>query len=203
MAPNDPLEIVGRLEAEIGLSSGFFRKLRTENDWSFVIKLHALFEAALGHVIVHRLGCDALGAPITRLEMSDKDKGKIAFASALGIIGADDRRYIILLSQLRNRCVHDVRQVEQFNLANTCEAMDGTQKDNFSKAVWPDERRRQELKSTILKSPKEFVWLAAMRVLAVLCLQKDKEQLKRDFDQRDRELTEQFFREAASSKPKS
>jgi hypothetical protein len=43
----DQLDIVEESEPLLGLEKGFFRKLLTEDDWSFVIKTHALIEAAL------------------------------------------------------------------------------------------------------------------------------------------------------------
>ncbi|WP_011299444.1 hypothetical protein [Cupriavidus necator] len=183
MSSENPFEIVARLETSIGLSSGFFKKLQEEDDWTHVVKLHALLEAALSHVIVHRLDCDALGPPISRLEMSDKDKGKVAFASALGLIEAADRAFIILLSQLRNKCVHDVRQAEEFSLAKTCAAMDASQKNNFVKAVWIDEETRASVKGKLLSSPRIFLHLGALRVLAVLCMRKETETLRRQYDE--------------------
>ncbi|MCP3019082.1 hypothetical protein [Cupriavidus basilensis] len=189
--------LVRRLEEDLQLPTGFFQALLKEDDWSFLIKLHALFEAALSHVIVHRLGCETLSGPMSRLEMSDKDKGKIAFASALGLIGQDERRYIIQLSQLRNRCVHDVREAATFNLQTACAAMDTTQKKTFVKAIcgtegdekYEENGRKMTRKDLVLKEPKMFVWRVGMFVLAALCLQKENEELRRE----RRRLMEDFF----------
>ncbi len=40
------------LEIDLHLPSGFVMRLLDEDDWSFVIKLHALFEAALTCALV-------------------------------------------------------------------------------------------------------------------------------------------------------
>jgi hypothetical protein len=40
------------LESKLGLDQGFFGNLQSEDDWSFVIKLHALFEAACTHLLL-------------------------------------------------------------------------------------------------------------------------------------------------------
>lgn len=51
-----PVEIdrgILELESKIGVKSGFFASLLEEDDWSFVIKLHALFEAACTHLLLY------------------------------------------------------------------------------------------------------------------------------------------------------
>jgi hypothetical protein len=104
------------LERAIGLREGFFERLVDEDDWSFVIKLHALFEAACGHLLLFHFREPELSEVVARLELSNKTTGKIAFLAALGLIGKRSRRYIAALSELRNELVHDVRNAE-FNLA--------------------------------------------------------------------------------------
>ena len=39
---------------KLGLPEGFYNNLLNEDDWSFVIKLSALFEAAATHVLTER-----------------------------------------------------------------------------------------------------------------------------------------------------
>ena len=49
------------LEAKVGVKENFFRGLLEEDDWSFVIKLHALFEASCTHLLLfHFAGAGAL-----------------------------------------------------------------------------------------------------------------------------------------------
>lgn len=191
-----PLKVAERFEGQLGLPTGFFQDLLQQDDWSFVIKLHALFEAALSQVIVHRLGCKELDGPISRLEMSDKQKGKIAFATSLEIIGSEDRRYLILLSQLRNKCVHDVRQAANFNLGSACAEMDKTQKNNFVEVLCGhgyDEKQTQDgctipTRELILNNPKAFLWEVGMRVLAILTMQKDSEEVRQQWQGARNEL---------------
>jgi len=40
------------LEKAVGVRAGFFYRLLEEDDWSFVIKLHALFEAVCSHLLL-------------------------------------------------------------------------------------------------------------------------------------------------------
>ncbi len=43
-------ESLQELELDLGLPKGFCIKLLEEDDWSFVIKLHALLESAVGGI---------------------------------------------------------------------------------------------------------------------------------------------------------
>lgn len=67
------------LESELGLPKAFFRGLLDENDWSFVIKLHSLIESAATRLLVVALGKPELEEIISRIELSGKTTGKLAF----------------------------------------------------------------------------------------------------------------------------
>lgn len=186
-----PQEVVARLEKELELPDGFFQSLLKEDDWSFLIKLHALFEAAISYVVVHKLGCAALDGTFARMAMS----GKIEFAMALGLIDGMERGFIVQLSQLRNRCVHNVREAATFNLTDTCAAMNADQKANFVRVICgtkgdePFELRgeRTTLREAILRNPKFFLWDIGMAVLACLHLQKETEEVRQGLLQQQRE----------------
>jgi len=100
---------LAELESNIGVEQGFFERLQREDDWSFIIKLHAVFEATVTHFLTYHFQEGALSDLFARLELSNKTTGKIAFMNAIGWMGSESRRYIISLSELRNALVHDVR----------------------------------------------------------------------------------------------
>ena len=55
---------IAELEQRIGVAPGFFDGLVQEDDWSFVIKLHALLEAACTHFLLfHFKGASSCGCP--------------------------------------------------------------------------------------------------------------------------------------------
>src|SRR5438876_8460305 len=104
--PTDPIAWVGAFEKEIGLPGGFFlRLLVKEDDWSFVIKLHALIEAAVSHLLATICG-DKLLTVFARLGT----RSKLGFAKALGALDKDERIFIGKLADIRNSFAHDVRQ---------------------------------------------------------------------------------------------
>jgi hypothetical protein len=103
---------VDSFENKLGLKKGIFDKLQKEDDWSFVIKLHALFEAICTQLLVFHLGEDKLSELFTKLELSNKSIGKLVFLKHLELIGKDDRKFIYSLSELRNQLVHNVANCE-------------------------------------------------------------------------------------------
>ena len=89
-------ELVPLLEQKLGLESGFFESLDGENesDWSFIIKAHALIEAAISHLLTEHLRRPELGDIFSRLDMSNKSTGKAAFVNALEIGRASCRERV-------------------------------------------------------------------------------------------------------------
>ena len=131
---------IEELERKLGLSPGFVDALLKEDDWSFVIKLHALFESVCTHLLVYHFRESSIHDVVSHLELSNKRTGKVAFSKALGLLGDDARRYISSLSELRNKLVHDVRQ-STFRLAEMVGAFDAKALKAFTKTFSPHEAR--------------------------------------------------------------
>lgn len=94
------------------LPTGFFNKLRNEDDWSFVIKIHAIFEAQLSDLIRCELSRNELANFISRLDMSGKPIGKIELAKSFDLIDKSENTFIRALSKLRNELVHNIQNVD-------------------------------------------------------------------------------------------
>jgi len=95
-----------------GLPPDFFEKLEEDDDWSFIIKIHAIFEALLSDLIRWELSRDELADFISRLDISGKPIGKLELAKILNLIEKDESAYIRALSKLRNELVHNIRNVD-------------------------------------------------------------------------------------------
>ncbi len=102
--------IVQLLES-VGLPETFLDQLLTESDWSLIIKLHAVFEAVLASLIVRRLGTPQTAEVVSHLDFNNTKSGKVALARALGLIESCDAAFLRGLSELRNRLVHNIRNV--------------------------------------------------------------------------------------------
>lgn len=126
------------LESKVGVPENFFRSMNQADDWSFVIKLHALFEAACTHLLLFHFEEPDLSEVFSRLELSNKTTGKIAFLSKLGLLGKENRRFLSALSELRNSLVHDVRNAE-FSLKAMLKSLEASEVKNLAVSFSPFE----------------------------------------------------------------
>jgi hypothetical protein len=179
---------VVELQTKLGLSSDFFKRLLKEDDWSFVIKLHALLEAVCSDLLTHRLAEPGLAGIVSRLELSNKTCGKMAFIKELELLDEESRRFISTLSEWRNNFVHNVQNCNA-SLSAIVDTMNSNELKQFVKCFAPHAMRMQRIAkmSTPLgnpinwgisipdqktlaeqakKDPKSFIWLAAYDLLA-------------------------------------
>jgi hypothetical protein len=177
-------ELVKGLESDLGLPAGFFSALPKEDDWSFVIKLHALFEGAVTHMLLHKLGFPRLGSVLARLELGDPRIGKLAFARELDVLDEGERRFLTTLSRIRNQLVHDARRVT-FQFKEYLKDLDENQLAQFLGAfqfVFADSAPiagKQVRRDDFVRSnPKLALWLASMGVLANIYQQKELARLR-------------------------
>jgi hypothetical protein len=173
-------ERVRKLEVELSLPTGFMERLKDEDDWSFIIKAHALLEALLTHLIVTVLDREELRNPIASLNVVGSRTGKVVFAVALGALGDSEARFIQRLTGLRNRLVHDVSKVS-FSLTDYVEKLEDGQCREFVKEVaYPFLQMKSDdaellgaLKTLTLKLPKFMIWSSMSIAAHVLFATKD------------------------------
>jgi hypothetical protein len=169
MIPKEDQEKIAELEMKIGLKKGFCCKLLEEDDWSFVIKLHAVFEAALSRLICKQIGKDGLLDIISRLDTSNTSCGKLAFAKALGYIEDEERKFIRNLSELRNSLVHNISN-SSFQFSEYLSQLDDKRAKSFLAGFVVEEFFQPNLNSAEVfrqakAAPKWFVWLGAQSIL--------------------------------------
>ena len=81
-------ESLANLEHDLGIPHGFCLKLREEDDWSFVIKVHALFECAVAEQLTRIFRRKELADVFSRFELSNTKTGKLALIRALNLLPA-------------------------------------------------------------------------------------------------------------------
>ena len=167
------------LETELGVKPGFFLGLLEEgDDWSFVIKIYALVEAALSRALA-----DASGQPqslklFTRLSLASTYVGKIAFAEAFEVLDGDELKGIRKLSELRNKLAHDVSNAD-FTFAAWVEDLAPNQLTEFCKTFGPhgDSITLGDKKISSLKFFKENVrfniWMHFLLLLSLIYQRKE------------------------------
>lgn len=165
-------ELIPLLESKLGLDQGFFNSLDSEdeNDWSFVIKAHALAEAAVSHLLTEQFKKPELADLFSRLDMSNKATGKAAFIKALGLLGENERRFISAFSELRNRLVHDVRNVN-FDLLAYVEKFDKKEHETFLRnfnIISTDVN--DGIRNLFRFDPRQALWYSTMAFLGLVYL---------------------------------
>lgn len=165
-------DLIPHLERKLGVPQGFFESLDRddETDWAFVIKLHALVEAAISHLLTESLNRPELHDIFSRLDMSNKSTGKAAFVEALGLMGKDERRFINSLSELRNTLVHDVRNVG-FDLSEYVAGMNQKDQDAFLKKFnLLSTEVTDDVRNLFRFDPRQALWYAGMAFLGFVYL---------------------------------
>jgi hypothetical protein len=83
----------------------FFKILQEPSDWSFILKLHAVVECALGRLLEKRM--------LENFEVTSSFVSKLQLAFELPDLAHDDhyRRFLTALNFLRNRFAHRARYI--------------------------------------------------------------------------------------------
>lgn len=102
----------------------------SENDWMLIIKLHAMIEAALNSTLLLQFGVPELDKIISKLDTSNSTTGKVAFAKALQVLRNQSVVFIQKLSELRNLCVHDIRNFK-FNFIDHLSKLDKGEREGL------------------------------------------------------------------------
>jgi hypothetical protein len=119
------------------------------------------------------------------MDMSARPTGKVALAVALGVLDDHQQRFITMLSGLRNRVVHDVKNVS-FSFLTHVRSFDKNQRKAFVDAVVFSIRTRSkdQLKSqwaqSVLDTPKQSIWLAGLFLLSNIRINIDTLHYQRD-----------------------
>lgn len=156
---------INKLEHQLNVPIGFFEAL-LDDDWSFVIKLHAFIEAAISHLLFTHIDEPSLAATIAHLELSNARTGKMAFVKSMALLEKDSRRFITSLSELRNQLVHNISNIS-FSLEGLLADYTEKEKDTFIKRfalVQPplNEKLQREM---ALHDPKKTIWFSTMFIL--------------------------------------
>lgn len=185
-------EAIKTLESKLKIRAGFFDTLLKEDDWSFVIKSHALLETVVSALITDRVGYYSLLDIFARLELGNKSYGKIAFIKDLELLNTDERRFISALSELRNLLIHNVSNID-FSFSEHIGKLDPNQKEKFINSfgycyLSEEGKLTGDDSTKILAAPKESIWLSLKYILAICSLLIDTIKLEEETERHKKEL---------------
>ena len=178
---------IALLERDLSIPSGFLFDLKQEDDWSFVIKSHAVLEAALSHLLSQAVSEPDLHSVFANLETSNNRSGKLAFLKQLGLLNEDARRFIRNFSELRNSLVHDIGQVS-FSFTSHIDSLDKQQIESFVKSfgyfakgeTFLHGEKETSTKDFLLAEPKKGAWYSVMALCAVIYVTKDLSKVRKE-----------------------
>jgi hypothetical protein len=82
-----------------------------EDDWSFVIKSHALIESIITQLLTESSKDSRFIKLFERLPLSSDEIGKLSVAKALDVLNKNERKFIKYYSTLRNNLVHNIDNI--------------------------------------------------------------------------------------------
>lgn len=156
--------------AKIFGSLGFLDRLDNDDDWSFVIKVQALVEAAVTEAIVAKLGKVAVKNTVERLPLADEQIGKLALAKELNILTKEQRRFVRKMAELRNRLAHRVQDID-FTFKAYLESLSDAQAREWRESVvWfaAGKKHPQSWLDVAQKKPRFALYFAVFMLLAML-----------------------------------
>ncbi len=155
--------LVGDLRQKGELLRGLFK----QDDWSFVIKAHALLEAAVTQLLIANVGGESLKKFIERLPLGGQF-GKIKLCEELALLSAPKRKFIRWFSELRNPLVHRLENVT-FTFAKHVRRFTNDQARSWANSiVWfsDDDLEAQRFwKAMALKAPRHALLLPLYTVI--------------------------------------
>lgn len=155
-------------------NSDFMVTLIQDDDWSMIIKSHALIESLVTELLLAVTEEPKLRKLIERLPLSDEQMGKVKIAKDYELLSSRERAFIKKLSSLRNDLVHDFENIN-FKLEDYVKTLsDNGQKKSWQSAfTWYEEEEQKvdSWKAYTLSKPKIAVWMAIFQCVSLLIIQ--------------------------------
>jgi hypothetical protein len=176
---NDVFSEIKKFEERLSLPTGFYQRLNSEEDWSFVIKLNALIEAACTHALVARLHAPELVESFASIDLGNSKHGKITMLRKLNALTAEQVNILQLLYELRNIVAHDVSKVS-FTFKLYLAEIKGDKRKRFIKVAGYGladnialENKQISREQFVLENPKLALWLTIAEIISCLYLENE------------------------------
>jgi hypothetical protein len=165
----------GWIRRTLGIPRSPLRSLESDDDWTFVIKMHAIVEAALNHLLMTRLNDPKLNEIIGKLATNDQRKGKMAFIKAYDLLPENSCLFVRLLSKIRNTAAHNAKSFDLDLTKYVAELVPKKARDEWKKAFsswwvpFPDPQHeaagKREFESA-LDNPRHSIFSSCIFILA-------------------------------------
>ncbi|RZG09022.1 hypothetical protein EXT48_02315 [Pseudoalteromonas sp. CO348] len=116
------------MRAKFNENKDLLLKLVEEDDWSFVIKIHAFIEAMVTELIITQISDSRIKSTVERLPLSDGQASKLKMVKELNLLNSNERKFIRYFSSLRNELAHNIENVN-FTFEGYINSLDKNQKN--------------------------------------------------------------------------
>lgn len=157
---------------ELKGKTDFMHSLVKEDDWSMIIKSHALVEALVTELIVAKTEEPNMKAVIERLPLSGDEISKVRIAKEYGLLTPEERMFVRRFSELRNQLVHRFENID-FDLETHVSRFEKGQREAWQMTfTWFEHGRTVEnsWKEATIGNPKVAVWLSALMFVSLTCV---------------------------------
>ncbi|MBU4377144.1 MAG: hypothetical protein KKD29_06710 [Candidatus Omnitrophica bacterium] len=148
------------LETKCNLPSGFIHSLKEENDWSFIIKTYAIFEALLSELIAKISAKPELLSFFLKLDMCSKPIGKLHLLKKLLLLDESERKFIRALADLRNTYAHNIKMIST-SIEDIIASFSRGEQKRIVQSLSFSLRRKEEF----YKNRKQCIWAASVILL--------------------------------------
>jgi hypothetical protein len=154
------------LKESVGISRRLLLSLGHDDDWTFVIKMHGIIEAALNHLLLTQFDNPELAEVVPKLETNNLRTGKMAFIKAYKLLPENACLFVKLFSEVRNRAVHDIKNFD-LNLVAYLGGLDSKQQKNWKTALtsWMVSDPSEVSRNLALLVPREAIYNSCMMIL--------------------------------------
>lgn len=183
------LDEVGDLEPHVGLPQGFCLGLLKDDDWSFVIKIHALIETSLTRLLCAIVEPEPLKELIVTLDVSGGRFSKVTLLKHLNAIQGHEVKAIREISKIRNRFVHNIKYVG-FDLTRYIADLPLPERDEFARntlAFAFDEDPPKAERDKAISEPKTHLWRCGLFLTALSKMRTDNRRLEAQFETQESE----------------
>lgn len=179
----------------------FLLRLYDEDDWSFVIKLHALIEASTTQLIVRKVGHEAIRASIERMPLSGDEVSKLRLTKDLGLYTKEKRTFVRRLSTLRNLLVHNVANVD-FKFASYIATLSDPERKAWKDAVcWfrVSGSSADFWRQASIDNPKLAVWMAGFLLVSLSVVDENEIEGRRTLNDLASQASDELLKAMGSS----
>ena len=174
---------VDEFEERLGLPQGFYAHFLKEDDWSFVIKISALVEAACTHILSYKFRHPELEDNFSYLEQGNRKVGRVALLKKAGALYEDQAKILYSLAELRNSLAHNIKNTN-FNFNEYVKKLDKNQKNKFVNEFGNGVKDEiligdvvVQRVTFVLENPKLAIWLTCHEIIACLYIEIEKTDL--------------------------